>query len=58
MLKTSGELFKFGVDTKNNAQTNIMSLLEGTTLLIQEISLLGRDQNNSFAGIVEVVKKQ
>jgi len=32
------------------------NLLTGTTLSVQELVLLGRDQNNAFAGIVEVVK--
>jgi len=56
MLKTAGEPLKFGIDTQSDVRANITNLLQGTTLSVQEIALLGRDQDNAFAGIVEVVK--
>ncbi len=56
MLKTAGESLKFGVDTQNDARSNITKLLAGTNLSVAELTLLGRDQTNAFAGIVDVVK--
>jgi methyltransferase (TIGR00027 family) len=56
LLKTSGEPFKFGIDTTSNPKTHITSLLKETSFSIEELSLLGRDPNSAFAGIVEIVK--
>jgi methyltransferase (TIGR00027 family) len=56
MLKAAGEPLKFGIDTQSDVRSNISNLLEGTTLSVKELALLGRDQSKAFAGIAEVVK--
>jgi hypothetical protein len=48
--------FKFGVDTQSDVRAKITNLLTGTSLSVEELALLGRNQNNAFAGIVEMVK--
>ena len=57
MLKSAGEPFRFGIDTEGDVRANIISLLEGTSLEIEEVSLLGREQSSDFAGIVKAVRR-
>jgi methyltransferase (TIGR00027 family) len=59
MLKMSGEPFKYGIDTKDNAEENVERLLSETGFSLASFVLLGKDtlKVKPFAGVVEAVVK-
>jgi len=57
-LKITGETWKFGIDTKENARENVETLLREAGLTLGEFSLLGKttEKVKPFGGLVEAVK--
>ncbi|MQY56403.1 MAG: SAM-dependent methyltransferase [Dehalococcoidia bacterium] len=58
LLKMSGEIWKFGIDTTKNPKENVETLLKEAGLALGEFRLMGKttEKEKPFGGLVEAVK--
>jgi methyltransferase (TIGR00027 family) len=59
IAKMAGENFKFGIDTTKNPKENVETLLNGASLALGELRMIGKttEKKKPFGCLVEAVKK-